>query len=172
MFGGDNVHPRSAYAVRIVLAIEIERNNNCAKARATQNLASLLQHARGHRSSARGAPVLAVWRVRGFLQLSLGQHLPDTLRIQLGEFKYTQFSRSPFVIEGAGIADLPLQQLQIHRINRKLQACIGSVWSRIYRTICIIRTLVHQERTLKLNFAAQTASIALASLVRFIPVND
>ena len=42
----------------------------------------------------------------------------------------------------------------------------------IYRAVGIIRTLVYQKRTLKLDLAAEAAAIALAALVCLVSIND
>ena len=108
--------------------------------------------------------------LRRFFQFSLGKLLPDAFSVKLDELQDTELLRRAFVVKGARISNLALQQSQILRVNRELQTGVRRMRCRINGAVGIVSAFVDKERTLKLNLAAEAATVALASLVGFITI--
>ena len=94
------------------------------------------------------------------------------MRVELTEFQYGELLRRAFIVKGAGIADLALEQFQIGRVERKLQAGLRRGGSGVDCAASIERPFVNKERALKLNLAAKPAAIALSALVSFVTIDE
>ena len=92
--------------------------------------------------------------------------------VELGEFEDGESLGSALVIKRTGIADFALQQLQIRRVERELQASLWRGRRRVDRAARVVWPFVYEKRALELNLAAQAATIALAALVSFIAINQ
>lgn len=107
-----------------------------------------------------------------FLELSLRELLPDALGVELDEFEDAELLRSPFIIEGAGVADLALEQSQVFRIDREFQAGVRRVRRRVNRAMGVVWALVYEEGALKLDFATESATVAFAALIGLISIDQ